>query len=200
LTDRKEVSLQQIGGVCGILAPIIAFTLIFLAIASYPQFSWANNALSDLGVEPGVTLALFNNGLIISGAIALIFAIGLFFYQNNYLGRVGAIVLALACIALILIGIFPEDIKPTHFLVSVAFFVLLPISLMITTIALWLKRKTRMALFTLIISLAAALPWILYFTFNYAQGVAIPEAISGFASSIWIIVLGYKMIRSQRLN
>ncbi len=193
---RSSKSLK-IAGACGILTPLIAFTLILSAVASYPQFSWAINALSDLGIVPGVTLTLFNNGLILSGALALVFALGLFIYQNNTLGKAGAVVFALACISLILIGIFPENIKPTHYMVSVAFFVLLPISLMITTGAFWLKRKKELALFTLAMSLAAALPWILYFAIEYVPGVAIPEAISGVAGSIWTVALGYKMIKKQ---
>jgi hypothetical membrane protein len=64
-----------IGAATGILAPIFAFTCIFIAIASYPQFSWTNNALSDLGVISGITGLLFNFGLYACGLLALVFAL-----------------------------------------------------------------------------------------------------------------------------
>ena len=44
----------------GIVAPMIAFVCIGGAITSYPQFSWTNNALSDLGVISGITENLFS--------------------------------------------------------------------------------------------------------------------------------------------
>jgi len=58
----------RISGICGFLAPIFAFAFIFSAVVSYPQFSWVDNALSDLGVMAGVTAVLFNSGIIIAVA------------------------------------------------------------------------------------------------------------------------------------
>jgi len=53
---RKE----RIGAAAGIATPMLAFACIMSAISSYPSFSWTNNALSDLGIVPGVTGPLFN--------------------------------------------------------------------------------------------------------------------------------------------
>jgi len=103
----KNVNWLKISGVCGTIAPIVAFTFILLAITSYPQFSWTGNALSDLGVVEGVTAVLFNSGLIIGGILAIIFASGLFiFLRNRVLGRIGAFIFTLAALALVAIGIF----------------------------------------------------------------------------------------------
>jgi hypothetical membrane protein len=52
-----------------------------------------------------------------------------------------------------------------------------------------------MVVFTLLIAVAAATPWILYFTVHYVHGVAIPEFASAFAGSVWTVVLGYKMLK-----
>ena len=190
---------QRIGAATGILAPIIAFTCILVAIASYPQFSWTNNALSDLGVVPGITGPLFNFGLYTCGVLGLDFAIlGLFAYLGkNWIGKIGAAVFAVVTIALICIGIFNESVRPTHYFASVAFFVLLPISLFIITAALSVQRQARMAAFTILICIAAAIPWIIYFALHYVSGVAIPEFISGLAGAIWIIMVGYKMLKDE---
>jgi hypothetical membrane protein len=180
------------------VTPVLAFTCILTAIASYPAFSWTNNALSDLGVIAGVTGPLFNFGLYSSGLFALNFAVfGLFNYLGGrWVGKVGAAVFAAAGLALMGIGFFPENVVPTHYLFSVAFFVLLPISLLVLTGAFAFKRRTRMALYTLAVAVVAALPWILYFSVHYVSGVAIPEAVSGLAGGAWAVVLGYKMFKA----
>ena len=189
----------KVFGICGILSPIIAFSCILSAIASYPQFSWFDNALSDLGVVSGFTMWLFNAGLIISGFLALAFGIGLFtFFGKSLIGRAGCAIFVLACIALMAIGVFPESTGQTHLLVSVMFFVLLPISLLTVVFSFGLQKKIKMAAFTLVIFLAAASPWVLEFTINYAVGVAIPEAISGLAGSVWAVVVGILMIKRAK--
>jgi len=191
---------QKIGAITGILAPILAFICILTAIASYPQFSWTNNALSDLGIVSGITGPLFNFGLYACGLLALNFALfGLFLYfRKNWIGKIGSVGFAAAALALISIGVFNENFKPTHYLVSVAFFILFPISLFIVTGAFALKHQAKMALFTTLIAIAAAIPWITYFTIHYVPGVAIPEFSSGLAGSIWIVTLGYKILKEKQ--
>ena len=188
---------QRIGVAVGILSPIIGFTCILAAIASYPSFSWANNALSDLGVVSGITGTLFNIGIFISGFLAYTFAIlGLYSYLGkSWLGKLGSAVFAVATLALMAIGVFNENYSPTHYYVSVAFFVLAPISLFILTCAFWLNRQRGMAEFTVAVGIAAALPWLLLFAFNYVPNVAIPEFVSGLAVSAWTIVLCKKMLK-----
>jgi hypothetical membrane protein len=82
-----------------------------------------------------------------------------------------------------------------HYLVSVMFFVFLPISMLVIGGAFWLMHQVRMAVFTLLVATAAAAPWVLYFAIHYVSGVAVPEAVSAFAGSVWIVVLSGKMLR-----
>ncbi len=56
-------------------------------------------------------------------------------------------------------------------------------------------RKWRMGIFTLLTAVVAAVPWGLQFTVPYVSGVAIPEAISAAAGSVWVLVLSYKMLK-----
>jgi hypothetical membrane protein len=197
MSDQRSVAKQRTGGASGIAAPILAFICILIAIASYPAFSWTNNALSDLGIIPGITGPLFNFGLYASGLLAFNFAIfGLFTYLGKlWVGKIGSAVFAAATITLIAIGVFNESFSPTHYLVSVAFFMLAPISLFVITCAFALARQRWMATFTVSVGIVAALPWLLLFAFNYVPDVAIPEAVSGFAVSVWAIVVGRKMLK-----
>jgi len=191
---------QRIGALAGILAPALAFACILSAIAMHPQFSWTNNALSDLGVVKGVTGPLFNFGIYASGVLALTFAVlGLFAYVGkNLTGKIGALVFAAATVALIGIGIFNESFSVTHYSFSVTFFVLVPISLFIITCSFLLAHQARLAAFTVTAGIVAALPWILLFAFHYIPNVAIPEIVSALAVSAWTITLSYKIIKQAK--
>jgi len=201
MISRKTTWLKA-SGICGILTPIIAFTCILLAISYSPSFSWTQNALSDLGIQSGTTTPLFNYGLISSGIIALIFASGLFsFLGDKLLGKIGAAVFTLAVVSLTAIGVFPESVRPTHFYVSVAFFMLFPISMLLIVATFLLADKKQLGWFTFMVAMIAAVPWVLQFTVPYVENVAIPETISAVSASMWAIALGYKMIvQSSRSN
>lgn len=191
-----SVRLRRLGATAGIASPTLAFACILLAIASYPKFSWTNNALSDLGIVKGLTGPLFNFGLYTSGFLGLIFAVfGLFPYiGKSVVGKAGSLSFAAATVMLIAIGVFNESFSGTHYAVSVAFFVLAPISLFILTCAFALAHQKGTALFTISIGVAAAIPWILQFAIHYVPNVAIPETISALAVSSWVIALSYGIL------
>jgi len=185
----------KISGISGITAPLIAFTLILIAIAFSPSFSWTENALSDLGVQGGVTAVLFNTDLIITGVLAIFFATGLFrFLQENLLGRIGASVLVLDAFALTAIGVFPENVEPIHYYASVAFFALLPISMLFLGAAFLRTPRTKLGFFTFIAAIVAAVVW----TVPFGEGVAIPETLSGLSASAWAVVLGINLLKADK--
>jgi hypothetical membrane protein len=195
MSGEKDVWLK-ISGVSGVFTPIIAFTFILLAIAYSPEFSWTENALSDLGVQEGITANLFNYGIIISGIFAMIFALGLFtFLREKLLGKIGAFIFILDILALIAIGVFPENVKPTHYYVSVIFFALFPISMLIICATFLRSGKVKMGIFTFLMAFVAAAVWIIQFSLRFVEGVAIPEAISAISALAWLIVLGIQMFK-----
>ena len=194
--NSKKGTWLRISGICGIMTPLVALVCISLAITYSPQFSWTENALSDLGIQEGITAPLFNYGLIISGFLALIFAKGIFsLMQTSIFGKIGATAFILDTITLIAIGVFPENAKPMHFYASVIFFLLFPISMFILTAALLRQRQVKTGLFTLAVAMIAATPWVALLLVRYVQNVAIPETISALAASTWAILLGVKMLK-----
>ena len=197
MSNPRCCNYLKSGAALGMAAPFVAFTCIIIAIVSYPSFSWTNNALSDLGVVPGLTGLIFNFGLFASGFLALVFAVfGLAkYFMSSLVGKVGSGFFGAATIALMAIGVFNESFSPTHYLVSVAFFVLAPIALFILATAFWLDKQKKMAAFTIIVAVVSAMPWLLLFAFNYVPNVAIPEAVSGLAISIWTVKLCSEMLR-----
>ena len=195
MVNSKKKLWHRITGFFGILSPLLTFLLIFFAINSYDSFSWELNALSDLGVISGVTSYLFNFGLIIGGFLCLFFAIGLFFvFNNKKFGRISVFFFFLSYCFLIAIGLFPENVKPIHYLVSVAFFLFLPISLILVSSSFYFDNKLSWALFSILIAVITAIPWILNFSTDLFKAVAIPETISGLAVSVWVIIMGLKIL------
>jgi len=197
--NLRNKALFRIVGFFGVVAPIVAFTCILLAIGYSPQFSWTENALSDLGIQEGLTAPLFNYGLIISGVMSLVFTIGIFaLLQRKLMGRVGVFTFLLATLALIAIGVFPENAKPMHYYASVSFFVLIPIAMLVLAWTFAQIGRVKTALYTLLTAVVAVAPWVLQFALNYVRGVAIPETVSALAASAWAMALGLTMLKKTR--
>jgi len=199
--ERRQLWWLTTGGGMGVIVPVVAFAFIISSIITYPQFSWTSNALSDLGVVPGITATLFNFGLYASGLMGLFFAVGLYKYLNkNAIGNIGAIVFAGASLALEGIGWAPENVHafnfPWHYFFSVLFFVLVPIALLVIAAYFMTTHKRQTAEFTLLLAVIAAAPWVLYFAVQYVPGVAIPELISALAASAWTIAVGWRMYQA----
>jgi hypothetical membrane protein len=191
--------LLKAAGVLGLVTPVFVFICIFVAILSWTGFSWTGNALSDLGVQWGLTANLFNSGLVVGGILFMFFAVGLFtFLGKRWVGKIGVCLFFLACVALVGIGVFNETFSPTHYIVSVMLFVFMPLSMLAFVGAIWLDSQRKLSLFTLALSLIAAAVWVLQFTIPYVSGVAVPEAVSGLAGSAWAIILGYLMVKEAR--
>jgi hypothetical membrane protein len=102
---------------------------------------------------------------------------------------------SLACLALIAIGVFPENVSYVHTMASVAFFVALILALLRLGIAFLQVRRKSWAAFTLLLGVVALVPWVLLFFVRYVSGVAVPEFISAVAGGVWAVVFGYEMLR-----
>ena len=185
-----NVKLVRLFGWFGIVTPVLGFTMIFLAISTAPWFSWQGNALSDLGVE-GLTAAIFNGGLIMTGSVMAVFSLSVYeFGKEDRLGKAGFALLLLACIFLLGIGVFPETAGYIHMQFSVAFFVTLPVAIIVNSV--YLIRQGNRELGALGIAAAAVaiaiwtLPW---------DGVAIPEAVSAASAGVWSTVTGAWLAR-----
>lgn len=193
LSQKQKRRFAKIAGLCGVIGPVIAFSSISLAILYAPWFSWIKNALSDLGVY-GISAIIFNSGLIICGALTAIFGIGVKeILPKRILSRIGRITLILDCITLCMIGIFPETAGRIHFYVSVIFFLLLSISLILIGVdALREQSRRKEGVYMIISGILTAVIWLFPW-----EGVAIPEAIAALTISLWSMVLGFRLFRSM---
>ena len=180
-----NVKLIRLYGLFGIITPILGFFMIFSAISTAPWFSWQENALSDLGVE-GLTAAVFNGGLIMTGSVMAIFSLSVYEYgKEDMLGKTGFVLLLLASILLMGIGVFPETVEPTHWQFSVAFFVTLPVTTMVNGVYLRRRGNKALGILGILAGVVVIAIWLLPW-----DGVAIPEAVSAAAAGVWSTVIG----------
>ena len=192
MSSSKRLTGLKVAWLCGVIGPLIMITFIFLAISYSPWFSWKENALSDLGVD-GIAAILFNSSLIVGGLLFLIFAIGLRkILMNRKLGHAGTLILILASANLCAIGIFPETAGAIHFYVSVAFFVLLPISLFFIGAAMVQESSEKnWGLFAFLVGVVAVMVWIV----PWRGGLAIPEVLASLPTFVWSIGLGVRLFK-----
>jgi len=192
--NLSQPEITKIAGFCGILIPIVIFTFIGLAISQSPWFRWTDHALSDLGVE-GISAFLFNNGIILSGILAFVFSLGLIKELSN---KAGAYLFSLSSLALIGIGIWPENIDTLHSITSAAFFVLIALFLIVTGFTIKQDQFERSMGSLAIIFAVLAIGSTAFLIFW--KGIAIPESFSCFPAFVWCMIFGIKMTNVKRLT
>jgi len=187
LSDSKQTWLK-VAGICGVAGPLVALSFIAVSILRSPWFSWTGNALSDLGAQPPSS-CLFNTGLILGGILIGVFAVGLReSLRGKVLGNVGGLTLLLMAAALCAVGIFPETAGDIHLYFSIAFFVLLVISLWLVGAGLVQLGERKLGTLVAVAGVVAAAVWALPW-----PAVAIPELIAALAASACSITLGVRL-------
>jgi hypothetical membrane protein len=185
-----NIKLIRLFGWFGIITPVVGFGMIFLAISTAPWFSWEMNALSDLGVE-GLTAVLFNAGLMMSAAVMAVFSLGIYeLGKEDRLGKIGFTLLIWTCIFLVGIGWFPETAGSIHKQFSIAFFVTLPVAIIVNAVSVIQRGYKELGA----LGIAAGTVAIVIWTLSW-DGFAIPEAVAAASAGIWSIVMGAWMTR-----
>lgn len=207
MNSKPPISIR-ISGLCGIFGPIVGFICIALAIYHSDWYNWTGNWLSDLGGMPGETpiwaargiaSVIFNSGLIITGIIGLVFAGGVRKIRmfNNRLGRIGILLLILDMSALIAIGIFPETTGYLHTLVSLIFFFLAALSLLVIgTVVRKSSGKTLGGFVTLLGAISLCSFPFLFIPRPWGSN-AIIELFPIISISIFAIIFGIALIKDD---
>lgn len=193
----ETILSKRKSGLAGIVGPAIAFLLISISILLRPEFSLPDNALSDLGAVGSSNNLIFNTGMVLSGLFGFIFSTSLPSLSNGKIGLVGSLFLMGGTASLMLIGIFPSGTSP-HMEVSIGFFLLSAIGIIVTGIDQLLERSTRSwGVFSLSIALLGISSLILLYTIPYDLGAAIPELIGSITISEFIVVFGGRLYFSE---
>lgn len=182
----------------GFFAPLFALVGITVAILVSPNFTWWENALSDLGhytrTDLGdfqiISAIVFNSGLIISGLLMLYFSILFLKGLREPITKVGFLIFIISCMFLIAIGVFSENFSPTHFIVSVGFFLTFPFAMW--TIALsWMRFPDLrwFAVVSLVIPFISLFMWTDLGIGSIWENVAIPEIVTSASAIAWVWII-----------
>jgi len=169
----------------GWASTVSGWLVILLAISRNPWFVFTENALSDLGAASANDPWLFNVGMILTGAMIMLYAVHLLEVSINKLSRVGGASMAITGLMLTMIGCYPEG-TPYHYTVSVWFFSQGALTVLIWGLALigevtWRKYGlifTFMGIAGPII--AVFVPW---------SSTAVAEAYGILVLNIWVALM-----------
>ena len=200
MTDQRVFVSAKVGGVCGITSQVVMLAAVLIAVVVSPWYSWAENYISVLGVEGSAT-ALFNGGFIVTGALSLIFAIGLgsnlLSALSIRLGAMGMVSLVLGSIALSAMGAFPRSTELPHNLASVAFVCTVVLALVLIGISLIMESRRKWGWLSIgagvLVVTFQVIPWPL-------AGGAIQQVLIGLPWSLWTISFTVVLLSGSKLT
>lgn len=187
----------KFAGLIGIIAPILGLSAVFASTLLWKDFSWSQNALSDIGISP--VADIFNYSLILVGVLNFVFALGFVkAYAKGALFYLGGIILILGGGSLSLVGIFTEDYGALHSYVSIGYFILFPIAMILVGAAF---KKANMSIEGYLSTLAGISALfvilsaiILRWNVSLGLGFAVPEIAEAIIIAAWITWRGANLL------
>ena len=164
MAESFSESILKIVRFFGVFALLIGWVTIAISITLNPWFSITKNALSDLGALGIRYNFIFNYGLGFASIFAIIYSFYLLARLSGRLTALASSFFLLGAIHLLLIALFPEGTYP-HLFVSIEFFVLMGISILILGLAFLIKPEKRglgitfTAMSLIGFLMAALIPW-----------------------------------------
>ncbi|MFC7134480.1 MULTISPECIES: DUF998 domain-containing protein [Salinibaculum] len=196
--DRDTV-VRSSGGV----AVGVTMAAILLATLLSPAFRWTGNALSNLGVTQSaagtsLTVLLFNGGLVLGGAVGLVFSVVLARSLPTFGGRAVGVLFGLAMLAMAAIGVFPQD-RPLHFPVAVGFYLLLSLALWADGVVSLRRGWRRRAVAGLALGTVNVFGWVAWGLTGSLRrpGLALPEIVGALALSVWAVWVSAGLVRGR---
>jgi len=175
--------------IAGVLIALIFFSSLYYSISLAGWFDWRRNALSDLGnsVKSSVA-AQFNFSLLLTGLLMILLAF-------NYIrrsSRISWILFAISGFLLQMIAAFDEVYGRLHFLVSVAIFTSMGLTILADSIEF--RSKAMLSIFILY-----ALIWPLYLFIKTFTGILTKAAAAEISSvSLFMAYFILRCIKTPR--
>lgn len=185
----------DLGAAAGIGAAIVTLGGVLAATVVSPSFSWTRDALSDLGVTPGVAV-LFNGSLVAGGALALPFAWHLRASASDRLRRWAATVLAASFVLMAGVGAVPAG-RPLHLPLAVGSFGAFTVAFLLDGAGALRAGQRRWGVASVGLAAGHVAAWVVWGVAGPAAGVtglALPETAGALALAGWTVAtaLGWK--------
>ncbi|MCZ2220639.1 DUF998 domain-containing protein [Corynebacterium pilbarense] len=208
----------RVGAMAWVLSALVLPIQLFVALGWPNRYSLSRNTISDLGVttcgeysELGQQIrqvcspehAVFNIGMVASGALILLGAVVLHGYWTRLSGQAGTILMAIAGASVIGVGLLPWDVSPAahdSFALLQAAAQWIAMALIAVAAGPGRFRKVTAAVVILsvasFIMFAAALdgyemPWI---------GLGGAERLSFDSLTLWTALTGVALMRAHKLS
>lgn len=203
----------------GIIAPI--FYIIMVTILGFlePSFSHQTHMMSILGGVRGIRGVAFNLGVVITGALLVVFSLGLHRNINQGKGsKAGPLLIIIGGVALFGTAIFSCNVDCTNVFkartlvgeLHMVFALIAGASLSIAPLFIYFRIKHDVkwksyCRFTLMAGVLANLPgivmWISFFTIRISEWEGVIQRLGLLFPLIWIFITSCRMfIRNNKLN
>ncbi len=181
-----------------ILAITLPFVFAVLWISSATlngQWTFGVHTLSHMGIsENALAAALFNGGCMACGAMGILIGLGTAAHKEcagtivERTGTIAGMFYAVGMFFLILVGVFPMDQKPIHYIVATLFFALVLFNIIIAAVdnrRLGRHFEIDVAFFALSLLFMATMAFPLW------------EALIVILIMIWTVLLGVRYIHYE---
>ena len=183
-----NVRIIKLMGLFGLLSPFVGLIMIWIAVLLTPGWSITKDTLSALGGDAFGNM-VFNSGLPMAGALMMLFSTGLFeISKRRIIGQLGSLLYLLASVIIVALGVATINVQPIHNYLSVALFVLIPLSLAANSANLYLMSLKIYAALGILGFILSAGIWA---TPGPVNGLKETVALIGLA--VWQIPLSYWM-------
>jgi len=169
--------------IAGVLIALIFFSSLYYSITLVDWFDWRRNALSDLGNSAKSEVAAqFNFSLLLVGLLMILLALN----YVRHSSRISWILFAVSGFLLQMIAAFDEVYGRLHFLISVAIFTCMGLTILVDSLEF--RSRAMLGIFALY-----ALIWPLYFFIKTSTGILTRAAIAEISSVI--LFMAYFILR-----
>lgn len=184
-------SLIRYCALIGFIGAVVFSLMWTSAVVVDGNWVLGEETLSELGGDrPGSIY--FNSGVIVTGVMGLIFAIGLYaLMDGRLLGQIGAVVAMVGAIALIGVGVFPITTGDYHTFFSYAFFGIMLVSLLLLAYPIWKERRLGplaglLTVGALVVSLG----------FLFTTSIPLTEAVAVICLLMWMVAISVLILIS----
>ena len=168
----------------GTWSPIVGAALIGSSILMTPNWS-PSQSLIALG-SGGFSAVVFNSGLLMAGALAMLLAAGLFEYnKGDLVGQIGCGAFLGYAFVTCALGVVLIDLTSLQDQLIAIFFILIPFSTAILSYSFYGKQLMKFVALGAVVVLFEVAPWFMGGFVNTQN-----ELLSLIPFSIWQIALG----------
>lgn len=183
--ERDPGTMARLALWCGPLSISVSAVGILAATLLAPWFSWAGNALSDLGAVGAGTAPLFNGTLIVSGVLGVPFALFVLRRRSSRWRQAGTILFAASMSLLALVGVFALP-SPAHGPVAVGFFLLFTLGFLVDGVGATVAGDRVDGALSITLASVHVLGWLVWGIVGL-EGLALPEMVGTVAIWVWVV-------------